>query len=66
LEHKKSAIYVKKRLNTHSLKAGTYRSDGALSTKNTKKDSHYFILAVPQNKKVAPLPFLGARDFNFF
>jgi len=46
-------------LNTHSVKAGTYRSTGPLSTKNTKKNTHYFIFSAQQNKKSAPFLFQG-------
>jgi hypothetical protein len=52
-------------LNTHSLNAGTYRSDGALSTKKKKKNTHYFIFSALPNKKVLLLPFLGAVRLYF-
>jgi len=55
----------KKRLNTHSVNAGTYRSDGPLSTKNTQIFAYCFILLSLQNKKVVPLPFFKRHDFNF-
>jgi hypothetical protein len=55
----------KKRLNTHSVKGGTYRSDGPLSTKNTKKNVHYFILSALPNKKAAPLHFCGVMRLYF-
>jgi hypothetical protein len=51
---------TKKRLNTHSVNAGTYRSDGPLSTKNKQKIAYYFILLTAQNKKVVPHPFSDA------
>jgi hypothetical protein len=54
-----------KRLNTHSVNAGTYRSDGPLSTKNTQKFAYCFILLPLPNKKVVPLPFFMRHDFNF-
>jgi len=44
---------MKKRLNTHSVNAGTYRPDGALSTKNTQKITHYFILSALTINKAA-------------
>jgi hypothetical protein len=53
-----------KRLNTHSVNAGTYRSDGPLSTKNTQKFAYCFILLSLPNKKVVPLPFFRRHDFN--
>jgi len=52
-------------LNTHSVNAGTYRSDGPLSTKNTKKNAHYFILSTLQNKKTAPLHLCGVMRLYF-
>ena len=54
-----------KRLNTHSVNAGTYRSDGPLSTKNTQKFAYCFILLSLPNKKVVPLPFFRRHDFYF-
>ena len=56
---------TKKRLNTHSVNAGTYRSDGPLSTKNTQKIAYYFILLALPNKKVIPLPFADAAQLQF-
>jgi hypothetical protein len=53
----KTARHKKKRLNTHSVNAGTYRSDGPLSTKNNQKNVYDFILLALPNKKNVPVYF---------
>jgi transposase-like protein len=53
----KTARPKEKRLNTHSVNAGTYRSDGPLSTKNKQKNVYDFILLALPNKKNAPVYF---------
>jgi len=53
-------------LNTHSVNAGTYRSDGPLSTKNTQKIAYYFILLALLHKKVAPHTFFAAARLKYY
>jgi hypothetical protein len=61
----KTARPKKKRLNTHSVNAGTYRSDGPLSTKNNQKIVYDFILLALPDKKSASFHFYHAAGPYF-